>query len=65
MNNHATELDNLCSEIKRLKKELLMLKIKQAYDNFNDVSQFKKRKKEIARLMTKLNSLKTLSKSAF
>lgn len=59
MNNHSTELSNLCSEIKKLKKELLMLKIKQAYDNFNDVSQLKKRKKEIARLMTKLNSLKT------
>jgi ribosomal protein L29 len=57
MSNNNAELDNLCSEIKKLRKEILMLKIKQAYDNFNDVSQFKKRKKEIARLMTKLNSL--------
>lgn len=52
------EQDNnsIIKQVKLLKKEILLFKIKKSYDDFKDTSKIKKNKKKIARLMTKLNS---------
>ena len=65
MNNKDIEeqendLHSLSDKVKDLKKNILMLKIKKAFEDFKDTSEFKKHKKQIARLMTKISYLKSL-----
>lgn len=53
---HARELEN---KIEQLQKNFLQLRLLvKGPDQVKDVSQFKKMRKEIARMKTKLNMLK-------
>lgn len=50
-------IEELKSKAVILKKELLMMKIKKAYEEeFKDTSQMKKHRKQIARCMTFINA---------
>lgn len=53
----AEELNNLLAQAK---KELLILRLKKTSDEAKDTSAFSKKKKEIARILTALNKLKTI-----
>ena len=54
----TTDVPDLMNQVKEVKKNIVMLKIRKSYDDFKDVSQIRKSKKEFARIMTTMNNLK-------
>ncbi|MBR2141573.1 MAG: 50S ribosomal protein L29 [Rickettsiales bacterium] len=51
-----TEKENLKNEVLKSKKKLLSLRIKKSSGDVKDTSVFKKTRKDIARLFTKMNN---------
>ncbi len=57
------EKQSVLSEIAKIKKDLMMMKIKVSSGESVVVKEFKSKKKAIARLFTKINSNKKVAKA--
>jgi len=51
-----SDIVELVEQIKSLRKDIINLKIKFAYDDFKDTSLLQKKRRQIARIMTQINS---------
>ena len=54
----SEEIKKLQNEVKDLKDKLFKFRIDKTFDRLTDTSKISKTKKEVARLLTKISSLK-------
>lgn len=52
----VTDKKSIFAEVQNLKKELLSMRIKSSSGDAISVTNYRKKKKEIARLLTKINT---------
>ena len=56
ISENDSHIVDLIEEIKSLRKDIINIKIKHAYDDFKDTSLLRKKRRQVARIMTKINS---------